>query len=162
MKASRVSQNGFTLLEVLVAFVILAVALGLLLGMLSRGLGQVSRSGDETEATLHAQSLLDTVGTLEPITPGSRDGEFEQGRYRWHLQVAPAPDPAPPPPPPAGSPAPVPVPGLATPILYRVALDVQWGAAGPRQRLHFDTLRLRAPPEQAQGADTGPVIGGEP
>jgi len=99
MNAARLAQRGFSLLEVLAAFVILAVALGLLLGMLSRGMQQVALSGNETEATLQAQSLLDTVGTLQAISPDSRDGEFDNGRYRWHLQIAPVPDPAPPPPP---------------------------------------------------------------
>ena len=65
-------QRGFSLLEVMVAFVVLAVALGLLLGMLSRGLKQVTQAGNETEASLHAQSLLDALGTLEPLQAGVR------------------------------------------------------------------------------------------
>ena len=95
MKAvPRGRQQGFTLLEVLVAFVVLAVALGLLLGMLSRGLKQVAQAGSETEASLHAQSLLDSLGTLEPVEPGVREGEFERGRYRWRLEVSAAEDEA--------------------------------------------------------------------
>jgi general secretion pathway protein I len=160
--ARRQSQRGFTLIEVIVAFAVLAMALGLLLGMLSRGLGQVKQAGNETEATLHAQSLLDTLGTLGPIAPGATDGDFEDGRYRWRLQVAETRDPAPPPPPAPGEPLPPAQPptGLAVPVLYRVALDVQWGAAGPRQRLHFETLRLRAPP-QGEGADAAGAVAAE-
>ena len=142
------TQRGFTLLEVIIAFVVLAIALGLLLGMLSRGLHQVSQSQAETEASLYAQSLLDTQGTLEPIVPGVRDGDFGHGRYRWRLQVAQSPDPAPPPPPPL-APA-----DSGAPLLYRISLDVEWGAAQPAQKLHFDTLRLRAPPA-ADAAGTG-------
>ena len=154
----RGRQNGFTLLEVLVAFVILAVALGLLLGMLSRGLKQVAQAGNETEASLHAQSLLDALGTLEPIEPGVREGEFERGRYHWRLEVAESEDPAPPPPPPDGEPQEV--AGLGAPVLYRVALQVEWGAGAPAQRLRFATLRLRSPP--ANAGVGGPATGVAP
>jgi general secretion pathway protein I len=143
-------SRGFTLLEVMVAFVILAVALGLLLGMLSRGLKQVTQAGNETEAALHAQSLLDAFGTLEAIEPGARDGEFDGGRYHWRLQVDEAPDPAPPPPPPEGEPQPN--PGLGAPVLYRIVLEVEWGARTPAQRLRYSTLRLRTPGNAGAGA----------
>jgi general secretion pathway protein I len=147
MKPAR----GFTLLEVMLAFVVLAVALGLLLGMLSRGLKQVTQSQAETEAALYAQSLLDELGTLAPLQPGVRDGEFGNGRYRWRLQVAPARDPAPPPPPEEGAPTPQPVATDGAPVLYRVLLEVEWGAAAPAQKLRFETLRLRAPPADGSG-----------
>ncbi|MEO8162118.1 MAG: prepilin-type N-terminal cleavage/methylation domain-containing protein, partial [Arenimonas sp.] len=115
-------QRGFTLLEVMLAFVVLAVALGLLLGMLSRGLQQVTQAQGETEAALYAQSLLDTVGTLEAIEPGVRDGDFDHGRYRWRLQVTPSPDPAPAPLPADGAPLPQSATSANAPVLYRVAL----------------------------------------
>jgi general secretion pathway protein I len=143
MSARR--QRGFTLLEVMVAFVLLAVALGLLLSILSRGLQQISRAQAETEATLHAQSLLDAIGTLETIEPGIRDGEFDRGKYRWRLQVSESPDPAPPPPPADGSPLPQAVETSGAPLLYRIALEVEWGNRQGPQKLRFDTLRLRAP-----------------
>lgn len=148
-------QRGFSLLEVMLAFGVLAVALGLLLGMLSRGLGQVTQAQGETEASLHAQSLLDALGTIESLEVGARDGEFAQGRYRWRLEVSPAEDPAPAPPPADGSPPPQPVATGAEAQLYRVALDVEWGAATPAQQLRFETLRLRAPPGPDGGEATG-------
>jgi general secretion pathway protein I len=138
-------QRGFTLLEVMVAVVILATALGLLLGMLSRGMKQVADSQSATEATLYAQSLLDQVGTMQDIAPMARGGSFANGRYHWRLQVVPARDPAPPPPPQENAPAPQVVQTDSAPVLYRVVLDVQWGAATPAQQLRFQTLRLRAP-----------------
>ena len=158
------ARRGFTLLEVMIAVVILATSLGLLLGMLSRGLHQVTQAQSETEATLYAQSLLDQVGTLEAIAPGAREGSFANGRYRWRLQVVPTIDPAPPPPPADGAPAPQVVQTDSTPVLYRVLLDVQWGAAGPAQKLRFETLRLRAPAgegaEDAAAADAAAATEG--
>jgi general secretion pathway protein I len=153
MNAHR-AQRGFTLLEVMLAFVVLAAALGLVLGMLSRGLHQVTQSQGETEATLHAQSLLDQVGTIEPLAPGVSTGHFGE-RYRWRLEVAPAQDPAPPPPPEEGSPQAQAVPNENAPVLYRLRLDVEWGQAAKAQKLRFETLRLRAQPAQGGEGESG-------
>jgi general secretion pathway protein I len=135
--------RGFTLLEVLLAFVLLGAAMGLLIAMLSNGLRQVRQAQDETKATLYAQSLLDQIGVLEPIAPVSRQGEFDRGRYRYQLEVTETRDPVPAPQPPDGSPAPVATVG--GPKLYRVALAVSWGTGQPSQRLDFVTLRARMP-----------------
>ena len=140
--------RGFTLLEVLLAFVILAAASGLLLGMLSGGLGQVARSRSDTEASLYAQSLLDGVGVLEPIAAGSRDGEFGGGRYRYRLEITEVRDPAPAPPDPLAPAAAA--DDAAAPKIYRVGLDVRWGDR-PAQQLHIATLRARAPTQIVLG-----------
>jgi len=136
--------SGFTLLEVLLAFVILAVAMGMLMSMLSRGLGQVRQSQDETRASLHAQSLIDGLGVLEPLVPGAREGSFENGRYRYRLQITEVEDPTPVPPlPPGAADAPE---ALGGPIVYRVGLEVRWGDPSPRRELRLSTLRARLPP----------------
>lgn len=148
------------MLEVMIAFVVLAAALGLLLGMLSRGLKQVTQAQAESEASLHAQSLLDSFGTLERIEAGNSDGEFDDGRYRWRMQVAAVEDPAPAPPP-ADGPAPLEAAiELGAPVLFQLALEVEWGAATPAQRLRFTTLRLRAPPASESSAGEVTVTGG--
>jgi general secretion pathway protein I len=141
----RARQGGFTLLEVIVAVVILASALGLLLGMLSRGMHQVTQAQAESEAAMYAQSLLDQLGTIETLEPLEKDGDFADGRYRWHLQVAPTVDPAPPPPAAPGAPPPQAVQTDTAPTLYSVRLDVSWAGGGRGQQLRFETLRLRAP-----------------
>ena len=134
---------GFTLLEVMLAFVLLATAMGLLVAMLANGLRQVRQAQGETEATLHAQSLLDQIGVLEPIVPGRREGTFDQNRYRYQLEITEAEDPVPIPEdsrePAADAPA------VGGPTLYRIALAVTWGAGQPAQRLQFITLRARQP-----------------
>lgn len=139
--------RGFTLLEVLLAFVLLGAAMGLLIAMLSNGLRQVRQAQDETEATLYAQSLLDQIGVLEPIVPVRRQGEFDRGRYRYELEVREVRDPMPIPKP---AQAAAPVATVGAPKLYRVALAVRWGTGQPAQRLRFVTLRARLPqPAQA-------------
>lgn len=128
----------------MLAFVLLAVALGLLMGMLSGGLKQVNDAARATEATLHAQSLLDALGALEPIVPGARTGELDDGRYRWSQEITEVEDPAPVEVDAAAAPA---APLEGGPRLYRVALEVAWGKGGPRERLRVVTLRARTPQE---------------
>lgn len=135
--------SGFTLLEVMLAFVVLATAMGLLVGMLAKGLKQVRQAQGETEATLYAQSLFDQLGVLEPMALGSREGGFDKDRYRYRLEISEAPDPVPLQP---STPLPdLPVTSIGAPVLYRVALDVSWGNGLPAQRLRFVTLRARVP-----------------
>lgn len=141
----QIRQRGFTLLEVMLAFVLLAAALGLLLGMLSRGLRQIRQSQGESEAALYAQSLVDQLGVLEPIVPGLRDGDFGGGRYHYRMQINEVPDPAPAPPAPNVATAAAAPKAVGAPVLYRIALEVTWGAAEPAQRLRFLSLRARAP-----------------
>jgi general secretion pathway protein I len=143
-------QRGFTLLEVMLAFALLAFAMGLLIGMLANGLHQVSRAESATEASLYAQSLLDPIGTLEPIAAGGRAGYFGGNRYRWRMQIDPVADPAP-----IAAVAPATVATtevIAPPVLYRVMLDVSWGDGSPTQTLHFATLHVRASPNSNGGA----------
>lgn len=147
MKFHGNRTSGFTLLEVMLAFALLAVGLGLLAAIQSGGLHQVRRGADISEASLHAQSLLDTLGVLEPIEPGSRQGEFAQGRYRWSLVIELAEDPA------AllaalpeeALPISASAPAIDAPVLYRIVLDVDWAEAADGQRLRFVTYRARRP-----------------
>ena len=129
-------QRGFTLIEVIVAFALLAGALTLLVGALSNASRQIRHADDAGRAALHAQSLLATVDAGEPLRVGTREGEFDQGRYRWSLQVSPYVDPAR-----AAAAGPVPV-GAAQ--LLQLDLQVQWGEK-PGERLQWRTLRLVPP-----------------
>ena len=128
-------QTGYTLLEVIVAFALLAMALTLLLGILSGSTRQVRQSADAGRAAMYAQSVMDQVGVGERLAASERDGEFEQGRYRWRLRVAPWRDPAV-----AASGQPM---TLGGPELFEITLAMQWGD-GPGQRLQLRTLRIAA------------------
>ncbi|MBN6152657.1 prepilin-type N-terminal cleavage/methylation domain-containing protein [Xanthomonas sp. AmX2] len=136
------SQRGYTLIEVIVAFALLALALTLLLGSLSGAARQVKRADELSRATLYAQSLLAEQGTEQPLQPGREQGSFEQGRYRWTLEVAPYVDPR-------RAPNDAVAPGA--PVLLQLSLQVNWGE-GPAQALQWKTLRLVA----VQSAGTPP------
>ena len=126
-------MRGYTLLEVLVAFAVLALALTLLLGTLSGGTRQVRWSADAGRAALHAQSLLADVGVGTALEAGRRDGVFDDGRYRWSLEVSPWVEPSLPPPA---------VVDPFAPQLLSLQLTVLWGEGGPRERLQLQSLRL--------------------
>jgi general secretion pathway protein I len=130
-------QAGYTLIEVLVAFVVLALALTFLLGTLSGSTRQVRWSADAGRAALHAQSLLADVGVGEVLQPGHTEGELEDGRYRWQLDVTPYEDPLHP-----GGP-------LQDPFaaqLLRLRLELAWGNGARAQRLVLESLRMVQPP----------------
>lgn len=127
-------QAGYTLIEVIVAFAVLGLGLMLLLGTLSNGTRQVRWAADAGRAALHARSLLDGVGLSIPVVPGQTNGDFEDGRYRWTLAIAPYVDPDLPPAAPLAQ---------GGPQVYELTLAMDWGEAGPRERLQVRTLRLQ-------------------
>ncbi len=146
MRGHAQSQAGFTLLEVLVAFSLLAVGLGILLAILSGGVRAVANAADSTRASLYAQGIFATLGGDRRLQPGRSQGSFENGRYRWVMQVSAAPTPALTPPP--GSPPGLPVnvdPSTENQLL-RVVLVMNWGAHGA---LRVETLRAYLPAQAA-------------
>jgi general secretion pathway protein I len=102
------SERGFTLLEVLIALGILALALPILLGLRNWDLDLHARAHELTTATILAQEkLIETeMGTLLPF--GQTGGEFQSAplgsqataeqanrppNYRWKRIVSPTPLP---------------------------------------------------------------------
>ncbi|TMQ30118.1 MAG: prepilin-type N-terminal cleavage/methylation domain-containing protein [Nitrospirae bacterium] len=102
------SERGFTLLEVLIALGILALALPILLGLRNWDLDLHARAKELTTATILAQEkLIETeLGTLLPL--GETGGEFlstplgsqatpeitnRPSNYRWKRIVSPTPLP---------------------------------------------------------------------
>lgn len=82
-------QRGFTLLEVLSAFVVFALSLTMVLEIISLSVRNTGLAEDYTEVALLAQSKLDMLGVEEPLVIGQDSGEFADGLYRWNLDVSP-------------------------------------------------------------------------
>ena len=82
----RPDENGFTLIEVLVATTIAALLLLPLLRGFSTGLATTARSGGLTEATLIAQSTLETVGAEAPLDEAT-GLDRQHGRYHVTAQI---------------------------------------------------------------------------
>ncbi|MEZ5584104.1 MAG: type II secretion system protein [Candidatus Competibacteraceae bacterium] len=80
--------RGFSLLEVLVAFAILSLTLGVLLQVFATGLRNTANAEDYTRAVLQAESLLAQVGITLPVE--SQQGEIDE-RFQWTITVTPFP-----------------------------------------------------------------------
>jgi general secretion pathway protein I len=87
------NDAGFAILETLVALAILAIALGVLLAVLTDGIGRQGRAEKLAEATLHAQSLLARVGADVPLKAGMSTGTLPSGMH-WQVLVEPYGDAA--------------------------------------------------------------------
>jgi general secretion pathway protein I len=82
-----VRQRGFTLIELVAAFLIFALGFGILLQILSTCLHSTAQSADYTRAALWAQSLIDMQGVGEPLQEGSSSGRFDD-KFTWQMNVA--------------------------------------------------------------------------
>ena len=83
-------QSGFSLLEILVAFSILALSLGVLLRIFAGG-GHIASTAEEySRAILVAESTMASLGVESPLRPGVKNGVLP-GNYRWNVNVYPYP-----------------------------------------------------------------------
>jgi general secretion pathway protein I len=85
---TRTDAGGFTLLEVLIAFVILSLTLATVFSAFSTGLRSLGSAEEAELAVLRAQSKLETVGQLEPLAASLSNGEFEDGAT-WEVVIEP-------------------------------------------------------------------------
>jgi prepilin-type N-terminal cleavage/methylation domain-containing protein len=79
-------ESGFTLIEVLVATTIAALLLLPLLRGFSTGLATTTRSGSVTEATVIAQSTLESVGAQAALDE-TKAIDRQEGRYQVKAEV---------------------------------------------------------------------------
>jgi general secretion pathway protein I len=138
------AQAGFSLLEVLVAFSILALSLGVLMQIFSGAMRNAVLSDQYSQATLLAQSKLSSVGSEEPLRDGETQGSFENG-MRWRVTVTPYEEiPA------EGAeqaeeeePAVRPASRRRRRIEgYRVIVEVSWEDADKLRRVELESLRI--------------------
>jgi len=81
-------QKGFTLLEVLIAFTMLAVIFATTMEIIAGSARNTRKASDNTLVALYAQSKLDELGLLEKLEEGSSDGDFDDNTS-WSLDVVP-------------------------------------------------------------------------
>ncbi len=82
------TQTGFSLLEVLVAFAILALSLGVLLQIFSKAMSTTAISETYALAVSLAEARLNAVGTVIPLEEGVHTGDPEQG-MDWIVYIQP-------------------------------------------------------------------------
>jgi general secretion pathway protein I len=120
---------GFTLIEVLVALMILAVSLGIIFSVFSVGLRGRKAAEDYERATQLAESKLDSIGIDETIQEGVTVGRFDD-RFGWKTVVAPYRE--------VGRPDEK--DALRRPMT--VAVTVSWGEPSEERSETLSTLRL--------------------
>ena len=134
MRTKRAS-GGFSLLEVLVAFVILALTLSVVMRIFSGGLRNAALADDYSRAVLLAESRLAEL-SVRPVE-GEAGGEFD-GKFRWHSSTHPWVDDIA-----AAGEGTQPMPVRLMEIEVRVA----WGEEGGKSReVGLNTLQLAAVP----------------
>lgn len=84
--ASLKHQPGFSLLEVLVAFAILSISLGVLYQAFSNSLRNVAAVDHYSRAMIIAESRLAEAVSETPIREGTEQGEVDD-YYRWEVTV---------------------------------------------------------------------------
>lgn len=129
----QMTSQGFTLLEVMLAFVIFALSFATVLEIMAGSMRSVRRASEDTEVALLAQSLMDLVGTEIPVEEGEFSGTG-MDRYQWRLGIYLYD---------AGS---VDVQTLELAEmsgieLYWVDLDIDWEAGRKQRNSHFSTIR---------------------
>jgi general secretion pathway protein I len=125
-------QAGFTLLEVLVAFVIAALAIAVLFEGTLGGLQAARTAGAYQEALSRAQSHLAVLGPALPLAAMDQAGDDGSG-FRWRLRVVPLQTARPA----QGSSTPA-----AAPTLYAVTVTVSWTAAGQTRSVSLNSDRI--------------------
>jgi general secretion pathway protein I len=127
---------GFSLLEVLVAFVILTIVAGTLFKIFSGALANASAAEDYSRAVLVAESVLAETASAKPLREGTSEGRADGGRIQWTARVAAYAPPDVPPDLEAQAQA------IAT-RLFRVSVDVAFPApTGGTRTVALATTRI--------------------
>lgn len=124
-------QAGFTILEVLVAFMVASLLLSVILTGFSSGMTQLVRADRISQAAIVAQSRLAEVGVLQPVQPRSYEGRDEQfDDFHWQVNIVPFQWEVAQPLAEAGS------------TMYRVDVEVFWTHGLKTQSFMLSSLRL--------------------
>ncbi len=130
--SARHREDGFTLIEVVVAFVLLGLVLATGFEIFSEGMSRAGMLEERSAALEVARSRLADAGAEEPLKAGLSQGEAADPRFHWTTTVTPYDegiDPMPP------------IPSAYS--LYRVDVKVDWhGADGKDHSFALATLGL--------------------
>lgn len=81
-------ESGFTLIEVVVAFVMLSLVLATSYQIFTTGMQRAGDLEDQSRALVIAQSQLAEASFGETFKPGNMAGESDDRRFRWNVTVA--------------------------------------------------------------------------
>jgi general secretion pathway protein I len=123
-------QRGFSLLEILVAFSILAVSLSILLNIFASGVNSAGVAEDYTAAVQIAESLMAKTGVETPLLVGQVSGTTHD-KYSWRVTVQ------------NYNLNSEPMDTTALPAsLFKVRVEVNWGEDAQSRQVKLVTLKL--------------------
>jgi len=119
---------GFTLIEILVAMVILTICLVAIMELFSGGLkgGRVSR--EYLQAVFHAREKMEEILTAPELSAGSMEGRFPDSSL-WNVEITPFLEDE------AVMPA-------RSVRLFRIALEVTWKEGHRQRNVAISTLTM--------------------
>lgn len=125
--------RGFSLLELLVALVIIGTSFTVLFSTVSTNLRSIRRVDNFEQRLLNAKSKLRELDLIQSFRPGDRsDGTFPDGTI-WQIEVLPF-----------LSPPPEIAPGTA-PSMVKLVMTLNWEGQAGRQSWKVETYRLNPP-----------------
>ena len=89
---ARPDEQGFTLIEMIVALAILSIALGTLFAGFAQGFERQRLNAEQRQARVLAERLLQESGTSSPLREGATRG-VAAGGLHWAVLVKPFGDP---------------------------------------------------------------------
>ena len=81
-------QRGFTLVEVVVAFLLLSLVLASGFELFTTGMRRAIDIEERSQALAIAQSQLASVGIERDLKEGSASGQSDDGKFRWITTIA--------------------------------------------------------------------------
>jgi general secretion pathway protein I len=134
-------SDGFTLIEVLVAFMILAISLVVVMQLFSGSLKAGAVAQDYFYGIFHAQEKMEEILAETPLREETRRGEWGDG-YQWSAEIVHVPMET--------------EEGRRLPVSgYRITLVVEWEKGGRSRQCRLETLQLAPPPEGWEEAEEG-------
>jgi general secretion pathway protein I len=124
--------GGMTLIEVLVAFVVLSVTMAVILQIFTGGMRNARLSDGYSRAVFLAESRLAAVGVERPMVSGEDGGSVGQD-LQWRVSIRQVDD--------QGGPG-----SQLLPLrLYEVRVQVRWAEDGRDRQFALNSLRLGPP-----------------
>lgn len=86
---SKLSQQGFTLLEIMVAFVITGLVVGTLLNLFGSAMQSVALADEYSFAVQVAESRMEAIGSEIKVEKNTVTGQEEGTPYQWTINMQP-------------------------------------------------------------------------
>lgn len=122
-------QDGYTLLEVLVAFAILGMSLAVLFRIFSAGVNNIGVASDYVQAVVIGEARLESLASEPVLEPGTSQG-VALGKFHWTRTISQELLPE------------LGMPERSTIASYRINVAVAWPAGRDTRQIELETLRL--------------------